>query len=212
MLKLIYNELTLRSVKQGIVQTLFFCFFFFCIHAQNYSIVGTGTTSNTSLNFPAPLGNYNFGSKYQFYITAAQLSSSGIISNASITSIGFNITALNGSVGALANFSIKIYSTNNANPIGSAYVTSTLVAQSASQTLNISNLGWVMVDLQSSFVWNGSSNLVVQTCYNNASSSNNVSTEWTDSGLGSATWSRYYSSNFSNNCSTNLSSIIMCFF
>src|SRR5687768_9974310 len=64
--------------------------------AQSYSIVGTGTGSNTSTSYPAPFGNYYWGAKHQFLVTATELIAAGVPSGATISSIGYNVVATNG--------------------------------------------------------------------------------------------------------------------
>ena len=58
--------------------------------------IGTGTGSNASNTYPAPYGNYYFGARHQFLYTATELTAAGLGAG-NITSIAFNIIAINGS-------------------------------------------------------------------------------------------------------------------
>jgi hypothetical protein len=170
------------------------------LKAQTFSIVGNGTTANTTSSYPAPFGKYYYGAKNQFFITAAQLTAAGIPANASISSIGFNVTALN-SVGSLTNFQIKVFTTTSTNPISVGYNTSGLVAQTTPATFTPTT-GWNQRTLSSSFIWNGTSNLVIETCFNGTAFTSNASTQWTTTGLGTGTWSRWYRADNSTVCSS----------
>ena len=57
--------------------------------------VGTGTASNTNQVLPSPYQNYFWGSKQQFLILKSELNALGINAAAPITSLGFNVSALN---------------------------------------------------------------------------------------------------------------------
>jgi hypothetical protein len=165
---------------------------------QTFSIVGNGTASNTSLGYPAPFGNYYWGARHQFFVTAAQLTASGIPANATISSLGFNVTATNGAA-AHAGYQIRVYTTSSTNPIALGYLTTGLVAQTTAASVT-PVLGWNQSAFSSSFVWNGSSNLVVEVCFNNTGFANNASTQWTTTGLGTGTWSRWFRSDASGVC------------
>src|SRR5690606_14800981 len=63
--------------------------------AQDYYIVGDGTGSNGTQDYPTPIGNYYWGNKEQYFVTAAQLTASGVESGDYVGSIGFNVVNLN---------------------------------------------------------------------------------------------------------------------
>lgn len=172
--------------------------------SQNYSIIGNGTASNTSNSYPAPYGLYFFGAKHQFLITSAELTAAGVPAGASISSIGFNVVSDNGT--AIHNgFEVVVYSTTNADPLQLGYNTTGQVSSSSSTNFNPST-GWNQHAL-SSFTWNGTTNLVIQTCFNNSSYSTNASTQWTTTLSGTNIKSRYFYQDASTACSsTTLSS------
>lgn len=182
----------------------FACFLLFtnliCLSAlaQNFSIVGNGTTGNTSTTFPAPFGNANWGARHQFFITAGELTAAGIPVNATINSLGINVLTDNGST-IHNSFQIRIYSTTNTNPLGSGYLTTNQVSSSTATNFN-PVVGWNQISI-STFTWDGTSNLVVQTCFNNSSSTSNAVTQWTSTLSGTSIKTRRYNANVSNVCS-----------
>jgi hypothetical protein len=177
---------------------------------QTFSIVGTGTSSSssgssTSSTPHGPYGNYYWGVKNQYFVTAAQLTAAGISSNSGISSLGFNVVADHSTATTvLTNFTIRVYTTTSTNPISSSYLTSTLVAQTAPTNYNPA-VGWNQHTFTSSFVWNGTDNLVIETCFNNSGWSSNATVQTTTSGLGTGTWNRWIRGDNATICSSTSS-------
>jgi len=142
-------------------------------YGQGFVQIGTGTDSNTTTTFPAPFGNANWGVKHQILYRATDLSTSGLPVNSYINSLGFKVMALNSSA-ALQGWTMKVYTTTLTNPLAFTWVNSNLVAVSAPMTLQC-DTGWNQVPLTTPFVWNGSDNIIIETCFNNASTSTNQS-------------------------------------
>ena len=164
--------------------------------AQTYSIVGSGTASNGSSGYPAPMGNYYYGARHQFFITAAELTTAGVAPASNIESIGFNVTNLNGT-DPLTGWNVKVYTTTAANPL-TAWVSTGQVGSSTPVTLT-PVVGWNQTALTAPFLWNGSDNLVIETCLNNTDWSNNAATQWTAT-LSGATFSRWYRADAAGVC------------
>ena len=200
---------TLTLTPSAFLKKVLYVFALFFLTAtswgQTFSIVGTGTSSSSS-SYANPYNNGYWGNKTQHFVTAAQLTASGIAANASISQIGFNVTTAGTSNGAnLSGFTIKVYTTTSTNPISSGFVTSTLVAQSTPTTLNVATTGWKMTSLSSSFIWDGTSNLIIETCFNNSAYTSGCTVQWTTS-IGTGTWSRWFYADDSNVCSSTASS------
>ena len=134
------------------------------VWGQSFAIVGNGTGSNTTSTYPAPYGNYYYGARHQFLITAAELTAAGVASGSSISSLGFNVSTDNGST-VHNGFQVIVYSTTSANPLNTDYVTTGQVAASSSSNYNPTT-GWNQHSF-TAFAWNGTDNLVIQTCFNN---------------------------------------------
>src|SRR5690606_24890366 len=92
------------------------------------SIVGTGTGFNSPTEFPTPLGNYYWGNKNQFLVTAGELAASNMGVNAEISSVGFNVIDLN-QVPTLENYVVKVYAVSDANPIAVEWYSGTPITQ-----------------------------------------------------------------------------------
>ncbi|MCS6916691.1 MAG: putative metal-binding motif-containing protein, partial [Chitinophagales bacterium] len=170
---------------------------------QTFSIVGTGTTANTGTGYPAPFGNYYWGARHQFFVSASELSAAGVVPGASIQSLGFNVTAVN-SAPVHNNFQIIVYTTSLTNPISATWFSGTAAA-STTPVNHQPVSGWNQFNFVTAFTWNGSDNLVVETCFNNGSwvSNGNASTQWTTT-LSGATFSRWYRADISGVCASTL--------
>ena len=129
------------------------------------STIGAGTVTNINTAFPTPYGTYYWGARHQFILRASEILAAGFTAGR-LDSIGFDVSALNG-CGTLTNFEIKI-GTTALNAITTFQTGLTSVFSSASyQPL----VGWNMHTLSTPFVWDGVSNLIVETCFNNSASS-----------------------------------------
>ncbi|MCX7649318.1 MAG: hypothetical protein N2050_02040, partial [Flavobacteriales bacterium] len=169
--------------------------------AQTFVTVGTGTTSNTTTSYPAPFGNYYWGARHQFFVTAAQLSAAGLPSGAQVQSMGFNVTNTNGAA-AHQSFQIRVFTTTATNPLSASWFSGTPVAQTTT-TNHTPVTGWNQFTFTSPFTWNGTDNLVIETCFNNVSYNVNASTQWTTT-LSGATFSRWYRADATGVCTSTL--------
>ena len=129
---------------------------------------GTGTIVNSTYTYPAPYGNEYFGARHQMMIKASELTAAGV-SAGQIVSVGFNVATIAGT--PLQGFTVKIGQTTQ-NDL-STWVTAglTTVFTSSSYT---DVLGWNTHTFSQPFTWNGTSNLVVETCFDNTSYTTNA--------------------------------------
>jgi len=129
-----------------------------------YYTVGSANTINTGTSYPAPYGNYWWGAKHQFIILASELSAAGI-STGDIQSLAFDVTNAN-NCPPLDNFTLQIgFTTNNA-------LTSTWESGLTTVYTNTSyqpTVGWNTHTFQTPITWDGTSNLIIETCFNNSS-------------------------------------------
>ena len=145
-----------------------------CTGPVQTGTIGTGTGSNGGTGFPNVFGNWYWGARHQMLYTAAELAAMGF-AGGKISSIGFNLTALNGSTLSYQDFSIKMKCTN---------LTSLSAFESGMQTVFPAQtvtpvLGWNNFTLSPLYEWDGSSNLIVEVCFNNSSYTNNCSNTFT---------------------------------
>ncbi len=131
--------------------------------SQSYEI-GNGVLTQTGNGYPTPFANYYWGAKHQFLILASELTAAGVAAG-DISSLGWDVNALN-SCPTLGSFEIKIGST----------VTSSLTNTWISGLTSVYSVGsyqptsgWNNFGFQSTFTWDGTSNIVVEVCSNNSS-------------------------------------------
>ena len=151
---------------------LIFCGFFYSnnlISQATYHYVGTNTLQNTNSSYPSIYGNWFRGVKNQMLIRASELQAAGI-SAGNITGLAFDIVTPSG--GSLQNFQIDIKSTTQTslsswsnNNLNTVFGPSTYTDQA----------GWNQHDFYNPFLWDGTSNIVIQTCfYSNGWSQNSI--------------------------------------
>ena len=140
---------------------------------------GSGTSTSTSTSYPSPFGNYYWGAKQQFIITAADLSAMGLIAG-NITSVAFDITSA--ATASLTNFAISAKHTNTAafTSSGTFETGLTTLYSSASYTPS-SSTGYSnnTITFNTPFAWNGTSNIVFEICFNNDDYTSNASSTYT---------------------------------
>ena len=124
--------------------------------------IGTGVNSNNSYSYPTPYGALLFGARQQFLITAAELSAAGWMKN-QIRSIGFNVIQSNSVV--LEDYSIRLGHTTQTDLTYFEPNLTTVFSASFYTPVNGQNTHQLM----SPFLWDGVSNLVVETCFKNPS-------------------------------------------
>ncbi|TND08993.1 MAG: hypothetical protein FD123_1847 [Bacteroidetes bacterium] len=137
----------------------------------NPVIVGTGLIQNTNTTYPAPYGNFYWGSRHQMLVLASELSASGLTAGY-INALSFEVGNINGTQ-PLDNFEIKL---------GLTSITSITAFQLSPMTSVYTNPSYMPVPVSvnthnftTPFYWDGISNLIVETCHNNTSFIANVS-------------------------------------
>ncbi len=142
--------------------------------------IGSATGSNSAFDYPAPFGRYYYGSRHQFVYTVAELQAAGLTSAAALDSLGFNVTAVNAADNH-ARFTIRVGNVANANLAGGWIDTTQLTRVYRNDSGVQPVVGWNMFKLDEPFVWDGTSDLVVETFHNdNILYTENASTQWTD--------------------------------
>ncbi|PJB15802.1 MAG: hypothetical protein CO118_02280, partial [Flavobacteriales bacterium CG_4_9_14_3_um_filter_32_8] len=161
------------------------------INATNIT-VGTGVLLNTSTTYPAPYGNWYWGAKHQFLIQASELTAAGM-SAGNINSLSFNVGQPYGT--PLQGFTIGIKST----------LTTTLTVFETGLTTVLSPVTYTEVAginthvFSSPFYWDGTSNLLIETCFNNNSYTQNATTYYSNTSFAS---SIYHQQDAPNVCSS----------
>ena len=164
----------MMSFKKITIVLALVCLFFGLItkeyHSQGtYHYVGTNNLQNTSSSFPSIYGNFFRGVKHQILVRAAELQSAGI-SAGNITGLAFDIVTTSGNV--INAFEIEMKSTTQQSL--SSWSNNNLATYFGPASYT-DQIGWNQHNFSSPFFWDGTSNIVIQTCfYNNSWSSNAV--------------------------------------
>ncbi len=133
-----------------------------CTEPSNVFTVGTGTLSSSTYA-PVYSGTIYEDSRHQYIITAAELAAAGITSG-TFTTVAWNFTTVN-STNPYQNFRIGMGCTTD-SCLSSA--TGWLPTTNVYGPVNMSPaLGWNTYTLTTSFDWDGVSNVVIETCFNN---------------------------------------------
>lgn len=127
-------------------------------HAQQWHALGTGTSTNGPNGIPCPFGDIYAGQRAQYIYLAPELAAAGLQQGDAIARIRWVVTALNGA-GMHENYTVRLGHTMATalsgflpNPTGAA---STPVDHQPA-------LGNNDFTLKTPFIWNGTSNLLVE--------------------------------------------------
>ncbi len=133
----------------------------FKILSQTTACLGTGTIAMGSAS--GPFNTYWYGNRTNLLYTSAE-----ILANygaaGSITKIGFQISVVGGQ--AMNGLNIKMQNTTLTALTG---FTSTGWTTVYSGTYTVPGTGWQYIELTTPYVWNGTSNLLVEICFGNTS-------------------------------------------
>jgi len=122
-----------------------------------------GTTTTASSTYGPFYGGYQ-DVRYQFLYTAADLTGMGL-SAGTITQIGFDVSTKS-TTGAFNGFTLKMGCTNATALSTTAWETT---AGAVYGPVNYtSTLGWNMFTLTTPFDWDGVSNIVIESCFDNS--------------------------------------------
>lgn len=146
------------------------------------AVVLIQTDSTASSGQPNPFYQYFTQDKVQFIIKAEELVQAGVQAGP-IQSISFNITALSSPTTSVPpaffnNFYIKGGQTSM-SATTAAFTSGLPTLFSAADLTGNHALGWNSFTFTSPIIWDGTSNLIFETCYNNYDGSGNYSTSAT---------------------------------
>ncbi|MCB0809463.1 MAG: PKD domain-containing protein [Flavobacteriales bacterium] len=185
---------TLRSLLIGSA-----AFLFLPVSAQQTIQFGTGTSTNLPNGFPAPYGNILNGARHQILIRADEMQAAGMYEG-TIESIGFDVFSPTGAV--LQGFQLRL-GTTTAGALGANWVTG--LSTHWGPTDHTDAAGWNDHVLDIPFVWDGVSNVVIETCFTNGTPSQNAQFRNSPTGFQSVL---HRSSDALNLCSSNFGSLV----
>lgn len=122
------------------------------------------TETNDSQSYPCVYGNYYEGAKHQILILASELSDMGMLPG-EITGMEFYVDNINGLTDPLLGLTIKMGHTM-VEELGYTFETPTFVTTYDATDFTVAN-GAMIHDFTTPFMWDGTSNIVIETCYNN---------------------------------------------
>lgn len=162
------------------------------VGASGVFTVGTGTLTNPNTSYPAPYGNWYYGAKHQFLILASELTALGM-SAGNIDALAFNVMTVQGT--PLTGFEIKMGHTTQTSLSTSFQSTGVNTVYSSSSYTETA--GWNTHTFQTPFAWNGTDNLIVETCFNNTGYTYNAVVYQTSTSFNSSV---YYNADASGVC------------
>jgi len=132
--------------------------------------VGTGTQSfpATPTNYPTIYGHYKKSARHQFLYRQNELMAA-IGSGGTIDSISFYMDDVTGQVVTMENFEIRMACTQETDLL-SAWQPNTVTVFSPKNVVLPAADGWITHKLDFPYDWDGTSNLAVDICFNNATS------------------------------------------
>lgn len=163
-----------------IVFTSVFCLLTSLVFSQSTAIIGTGTNFNDGFTYPAPYGNYYMGARHQILVKASEMTAAGM-SAGNITAMAFSVQTPAGT--SLSGFTIAIKTTTVTATTASfdnAGFTTVFGPQTYTETS-----GWSTHTFSTPFAWNGTSNIIIQTCFNNTSFTQNAQMYYTTTSFNS---------------------------
>jgi uncharacterized repeat protein (TIGR01451 family) len=133
--------------------------------------IGYDSLQNMSTTWPSVYGNWYSNEKYQILYTAAELQANGVMAGL-ISSIAFDVASLpQGMNTTFLNYSIKLGTTSvgDLDPNGGGFGTIPFVTPITTQVWGPQNYtaitGWNTHTFPTPFLWDGTSNIVVEICY-----------------------------------------------
>lgn len=140
--------------------------------------VGTATTEGSTSSY-TPFNGIWESAKHQYLIRASELTAAGVVPG-KLTSVAFKITNLNGNSSTFDNFSIKLKCVGY-NTVGSSMDNTGLIQVYGPTTANVV-VGTNTYNFTQPYLWDGTSNLLVDVCWFNQNWDGNLSVEYTNVG------------------------------
>lgn len=134
-----------------------------------------GTSTTTTAPGMPPFGSWYTGNRHQILYLASELSALGFIPGTVITSLGFNIVS-NGNTVGFTNFTVKIGATS-ATSLNTTFINTTGFTSTSTTTYGANQpaAGWTNHAFGTPFIWNGTSNVLVETYFSNCTSCSGTS-------------------------------------
>lgn len=125
---------------------------------------------NTTTGYPCPMGNWYWGNREQMLYRAPELTAIGL-QPGNIYGIAFYVQSTGTSTLNLTNWTVKMGCTSANN---TAAWNDTACVQLITPATYAITVGWNWFTFDTPFYWNGTDNLLIETCFNNSNFTQNV--------------------------------------
>lgn len=179
-------------MKRTLPIIIIFMFTLGLVFKTNAQFVNIGTSTTVHDNYDAgPINTWYKSLRYQVVYTAAELTANGALPGDIISGLGWYVSTA--SPQALPSYTIKLKNTSatNSNVFDGAGLTSVVTLPSYSPTAG----GYDVINFTTNYVWNGTSNLLVDVCFSPTSNWSSSGTVRTFAGT-----SRYDRDDYTNMC------------
>lgn len=134
---------------------------------QSYATLGTGGTgSQYSTAWGNPYRHWYTDFRGQYIFTVAELTSAGLSAGSQISAISFYVRTKS-STGTIENFTISLAHTSTSN-FSSAFLAPSFTTCYTGNVTTVAN-SWNTHTFTTNFTWNGTSNIIVQSCFDDNS-------------------------------------------
>lgn len=156
------------------------------LRAQNIVTIGTGTVTVSNTTYPSPYGNFYWGARHQFLILASEISAAGGAPGF-ISSVSFDVATIAGT--PLTDFVVRIGATTATDLNTTAGFIGPLTTVHTSPTYT-EVAGWNAHPFTTNFLWDGTSNIIIETCFNNTAWTTNAVMNMSTTTFNSSMWYR----------------------
>ncbi|PCH69979.1 MAG: hypothetical protein COC01_00005, partial [Bacteroidetes bacterium] len=132
-----------------------------CQTSQSTASLGSGTSLLGTTGYPNPYGNYYYSARHQMLYRADELKAMGF-EGGLISGLGFQVALFNND-SILANYTIRMACVSDTT-VSNWTASLSTVYTAASETLS---LGWNIHAFDSAYQWDGTSNIIVDICFDN---------------------------------------------
>ena len=170
-----------------------------CLGSIATGVLGMGTVANTVNSYPAPYGNSFWGARHQVLYLASEIQAMGF-NGGKITAIALDVASMNSGKSNLTNFEIRMKCTD---AVELSSWEEGMFTVFPAQSITVTT-GWNNHYFSSAFEWDGISNIILEICFNNyTSSASNIATRYTQTGFNSV----LYRARNSDVCHSGLPSV-----
>jgi hypothetical protein len=163
------------------------------IGTSGNATIGAGTSLTSSTSYPAAFANYWYKNWQQYLFTKADLNAAGITSAGNISSLKFNIAALQDTSVSITDYNVKIAATSSTalSTFTTTGLTNVYGPAAVSPVVGVNT-----ITFSTPFAWDGNSNIIVDIRQSEGYGNGNATTYYTTTTNNSVVYA-YDSSNVS---------------